>query len=97
MERMSGSTEWRFLYAGVVLVVAALLLWSVQSVLSPVPLFLLLILLLVPYAGTDRHVLLVTGASLLLLIWMLATLGGLLAPFILVELAISCASVHIEE
>lgn len=83
MARTEVSKEWRLVYAGVVLVVAALLLWSVQSVLSPVPLFLLLLLLLVPYTGTDRHVLLVTGASLLILVWMLAALGGLLAPFIL--------------
>ncbi|HEX6938954.1 MAG TPA: AI-2E family transporter [Longimicrobiales bacterium] len=83
MERSSGWTDWRWVYAAGVLVVLGALLYSVRVVLTPITLFLLLILLLSPYAGDRRHALVVTGATLLVLLWVLETTGFLLAPFVL--------------
>lgn len=76
-------TEWGVLYAAMVLGVAGILLWVLRPVLSPFVLFVLLLVLLSPYAGTRRHVTLVIASSLLMGLWLLDTLGALLAPFIL--------------
>jgi predicted PurR-regulated permease PerM len=75
--------EWSWAYAGLVLIAGALFLYSVRSVLGPVPVFLLLLLLLSPFAGTRTHGVAVTGITLLFAIWLLRTLGGLLTPFLL--------------
>jgi len=74
--------ELRYLYAAVVLAAAALLLYSVAPVLSPVVLYLLLVLLASPYAGSREHALLLTGATVLFLLWLLYALGSILAPFL---------------
>ena len=75
--------EWRLIYAAIVLAVAALLAWTVKPVLTPLLLYLLLLALLGPYAGRRGHSLVVVGATVLIGFWLLETLGGLLAPFIL--------------
>src|SRR5688572_33223369 len=75
--------EWRYIYAAVVIAAAALFLYSVQAVLSPLFIYILLLLLLAPYAGTDRHTNIVIAVTLALFVWLLKALGGMLAPFIL--------------
>jgi predicted PurR-regulated permease PerM len=75
--------EWRILYAVLVFGSAAALAWAVKPVLTPVLLWFLLLALLSPYAGRPGHALVVAASSALLGIWLLETLGGLLAPFIL--------------
>ncbi|HEX7119786.1 MAG TPA: AI-2E family transporter [Longimicrobiales bacterium] len=83
MKRSDRRMDWRWAYAATVLGVLGTLLYSVRVVLTPIPLFLLLLLLLLPYAGDRRHRLLVTGATLVVLLWLLKTTGFLLAPFVL--------------
>lgn len=77
------SREWSWAYAGIILLVGALYLYSVRSVLGPVPVYLLLLLLLTPFAGTRTHRTAVAGITLVFAIWVLRTLGGLLTPFLL--------------
>jgi len=75
--------EWPTIYAVVVLLTAAAFLVSVRVVLSPVIMYMVLLLLISPWAGNRYHVLTVTAATFLIGVWLLKTLGGLLAPFIL--------------
>jgi predicted PurR-regulated permease PerM len=75
--------EWRYIYAAIVVATAALFLFSVLPVLSPLFVYVLLLLMLAPYRGTDRHTTIVIAATLALMIWLLKALGGMLAPFIL--------------
>jgi predicted PurR-regulated permease PerM len=79
-ERLAG---WAFTYCALVLLSAVALIFSMRSVLSPVVLFPLFILLMWPFAGDRRHRLAIVAASIVFLIWMLDTLGSLLAPFLL--------------
>lgn len=74
--------EWRVVYGLIVLATACVLALSMRTVLSPLLAFGLFLLLLSPYSGTRRHLIVVLAASLLLFIWLLDTLGGVLAPFI---------------
>lgn len=83
MMRLPGQDEWRVVYGAAVLLVLGLFLFRVQAVLSPIVLFLLFLLLAVPYAGTRLHRLAVIGTSVLAALWLLRTTGFLLAPFIL--------------
>ncbi|MDQ3521561.1 MAG: AI-2E family transporter [Gemmatimonadota bacterium] len=76
-------SSWQTVYGIVVVGVSALFLWSVQSILNPFLLFVLLVVLLSPYRGSRRHLLLITMAALLTLIWLLRATGSLFAPFIL--------------
>lgn len=80
---MNTEKEWPAIYSVVVILTAAAFLFSVRIVLSPVIVYLILLLLISPWKGTRFHVLVVMAASFLILIWLLKTLGGLLAPFIL--------------
>jgi predicted PurR-regulated permease PerM len=75
--------EWRVVYGVLLLGAAGLLVWSIRPVLTPVVLYLVVLALLGPYAGRKGHALVVTVATVLMAIWLLDTLGGLLAPFIL--------------
>lgn len=65
-----------------VLVLGAFL-FSLRELLNPFLLFLLLLLLLSPFAGTRTHLLTVAATGLLTLIWLLETTGFLMAPFFL--------------
>ena len=76
-------TWWSGLYAAITLLVAAAVIYQVFHVLSPVLLFIALLILLRPYATQRFHLRLVLGLGLLLLIFLFRTLGALLAPFIL--------------
>ena len=77
------ATELRVLYATTVLLVGGFFLFSVRGLLVPFVLYLLLLSLLIPYAGTRRHRLLAVSATVLIGLWFLSTIGSLLAPFIL--------------
>lgn len=77
------AAELRALYAVTVLLVAGAFLYSVRGLLVPFVLYLLLLALLLPYAGTRRHRIVVASATVMIGLWFLATLGSLLAPFIL--------------
>lgn len=80
---MKNQAEWPAIYAILVVLTAAAFLISVRIVLSPIIVYLVLLLLLSPWAGNRFHVLIVTAATFLIAVWLLKTLGGLLAPFIL--------------
>ena len=74
---------WRVLQAIVALLVFGLLLVSVQELLSPFLLFLILLVVLLPFRKVPGYVLLVVVAAILTAYWLLATTGFLLAPFVL--------------
>ena len=76
-------SEWRYVYGAIVFAVAALFLFSIQSALSPVIAYVLMLMLIAPFVGTDRHTTLVVAATFALGIWLLESMGSLLAPFIL--------------
>jgi predicted PurR-regulated permease PerM len=80
---VKAEAEWRNIYTVVVILAAAAFLFSVRIVLSPFIVYLVLLLLISPWAGTRFHMLMVTAATFLIVVWLLKTLGGLLAPFIL--------------
>lgn len=77
------SLDWRHVHVAIALAVAALFLYTLLPVLSPLLLYIALVLLLSPYAGTRSHALIVGTAGGLLGFWLLRTLGTLLAPFVL--------------
>ena len=74
---------WRAMYALIVLLVLVAFFLSVRAVLNPFVLFLLFLLLAAPFRGTRAYVNLVVASALLVLLWLLTTLGSLLAPFFL--------------
>jgi predicted PurR-regulated permease PerM len=75
--------EVGWLRLGAVLLALGLFLLAIRPVLSPLVLFVALVLFLSPYSGTAFHRITVLTAALLLLVWALATTGSLLAPFVL--------------
>ena len=75
--------NWRAFHGVVVLLVLSLFLASVRSVLNPFLLYLLLVFVVSPYSGTRFHLLTVSAAGGLTLVWLLSTTGFLLAPFLL--------------
>ena len=74
---------WRVLQAIVALLMFGLLLVSVQELLNPFLLFLILLVVLLPFRQVPGYVLLVVVAAILTAYWLLATTGFLLAPFVL--------------
>lgn len=82
MPQIGKGDEWRVVYGLIVLATACVLALSMRSALSPLLVFGLFLLLVSPYSGTQRHLIVVLAASLLFFIWLLDTLGGVLAPFI---------------
>jgi predicted PurR-regulated permease PerM len=83
MSRRQTLDEWRVIYGLIVFATACVLLFSMWTIVSPILVFFLFLLLLWPYAGSRRHLILVTAATILLFIWTIDTLGSLLAPFII--------------
>ncbi|HUG42569.1 MAG TPA: AI-2E family transporter [Longimicrobiales bacterium] len=83
MKRLSGVADWRLVHGAAVLVVLALFLLELRPVLSPFILFAALVVLMIPYAGSEFHRLLILTGAVLVLLWMLKALGTLLAPFVL--------------
>ena len=74
---------WRVLQAIVALFVVGLLVFGVQELLNPFVLFLILLIVLIPFRRAPGYVLLVSVAAILTMYWLLATTGFLLAPFVL--------------
>jgi predicted PurR-regulated permease PerM len=69
-------------YGAFVVLFAAVLLYELEPALSPILAFIVFVVLLSPYSGTKRHTLAIIAASLVLFVWVMETLGSLLAPFI---------------
>ena len=80
---MKTQAEWPTIYSVLVLLTAAAFLITLRTVLSPFIVYMVLLLLISPWAGSRFHTLTVVAASFLIAVWLLETLGGLLAPFIL--------------
>ena len=80
---MKTQAEWPTIYSVLVLLTAAAFLITLRTVLSPFIVYMVLLLLISPWAGSRLHTLTVVAASFLIAVWLLETLGGLLAPFIL--------------
>ncbi len=74
---------WRVVQAIVALFVFGLLLVSLQELLNPFLLFLILLVVLLPFRQVPGYGLLVFVAAILTVYWLLATTGFLLAPFVL--------------
>ena len=79
----SETTEFPTIYTVLVVIAATGFVVSVRTVVSPIFAYLMLLLLISPWAGKRFHTLAVVAATTLLFVWLLETLGGLLAPFIL--------------
>ncbi len=87
---MDRSTDgaWRFFQAAVAFLVLGLFLISLSrfelgGLLSPFALFWVLVVVLLPFRGTEGHSLILILAAVLAFFWVLDTTGFLLAPFIL--------------
>lgn len=74
---------WRTWHGVVVLGILGFFLFSVRTVLNPFVLFVLLAFIASPYSGTRQHLLVMSAAAVLTLVWVLDTTGFLLAPFVL--------------
>ena len=74
---------WQVLQGIVALFVFGLLLFSVQELLNPFVLFLILLVVLLPFRQVPGYALLVVVTAVLTAYWLLATTGFLLAPFVL--------------
>src|SRR5262245_18321790 len=83
MKPIEIAREWSIRYAAILLLVAALFLYSLLDSLSPFIIFLVLLLLLSPFAGTRQYRVLVFASGALMVFWLLRTSGSLLAPFVL--------------
>lgn len=81
----SGPDGWRFAYGGLAFAAGILLVYSITRLFVPSPLlaYVIFLILISPYAGTRLHLRAVIAATILLCVWLLETLGGLLAPFLL--------------
>ncbi len=75
--------DWRWVHGVAVLGVLGLYLFEVNEVLSPLVLFVALLVLLTPYTGSTFHRLVVGTTTVLLGLWLLRAMGTLLAPFVL--------------
>lgn len=76
-------TIWRGLEAAAVLLVLGFFLFTLRGVLNPFLLFLLLWAVLIPFKGRPGHGTLLATSGVLTLIWLLATAGSVLTPFVL--------------
>lgn len=83
MKDVEADRQWPTIYVAVASLAVLAFLFSVKSVLSPVIAFIALLIIISPWSGTKQHSHTVIAASFLLFIWIFATLGSLLAPFIL--------------
>jgi predicted PurR-regulated permease PerM len=83
MKPLTGVRDWRTIHGAAVLVVLGLFFWQLGEILSPIVLFVALVVLLAPYAGSPFHRLVVVTTAVLTGLWLLKDLGTLLAPFVL--------------
>lgn len=83
---MSGrphSTVWQAMEAAAVLLVLGFFLFSLNGILNPFLLFIVLWAVLLPFRGLPGHRQLLITAGVLTLFWILSTTGSVLAPFVL--------------
>ena len=73
----------RHVYAGVLLASFALFLFTTLPVLTPIVLYLVLLVLAAPYARERAILLMLLAATLVLFFWMLEALSGVLTPFVI--------------
>lgn len=73
----------RHLYTGVLLGAFALFLYTTLPVLTPIVLYLVLLVLAVPYAHERGVLLTLLAATLVLFFWLLEALGGVITPFVI--------------
>ena len=71
------------IYIGAALLVAAALTWQLLPVLSPIVLFIAFAMVLAPFVRAGNHLRLLLAFGFLFFIWLIKTLGSLLAPFVL--------------
>lgn len=76
-------TLWRGVEAAAVVLVLGLFLYATRTILNPVLVFALLWAVLLPFRGNDGYAALLSVAGLMTLVWILASTGSLLAPFLL--------------
>ncbi|RMH20199.1 MAG: AI-2E family transporter [Gemmatimonadetes bacterium] len=74
---------WGWALAGLAVLALGLYLTSLRGLLSPFLLYWVVVALLLPFRGRPGHALLVGVATVLGLVWLLATTGFLVAPFVL--------------
>jgi predicted PurR-regulated permease PerM len=79
---MNFDRVWPAAQAVAVLMVLGFFLFSLQPLLNPFLLYLALIVLLIPYRRHREHPHILGVTTVLLVIWILYTNGGLLAPFL---------------
>jgi len=80
---IDSATIWGVTQAAAVLLILTFFLISLQGVLSPLLLFGLLIAALLPFRHLRGHSLLLALTAVLTSVWVIATAGSVLAPFIL--------------
>lgn len=80
-ERAGG--PWRIALAASAVLALALFFFEIRPLLNPFLLFWVVVALLHPFRGRPGHALLVSVAAGLTFLWLLATTGFLLAPFVL--------------
>lgn len=73
----------RHVYTGVLLGAFALFLYTTLPVLTPIVLYLVLLVLAAPYAHERGVLLMLLAATLVLFFWLLEALGGVITPFII--------------
>jgi predicted PurR-regulated permease PerM len=74
--------EWPLVYGAVVVLAAAIWLHAMMPFLSPIIAYIVFLVLLRPFAGSQRYRLLVGASSVVMVLWLFASLGSILAPFI---------------
>ena len=73
----------RHVYTGVLLGAFALFLYTALPVLTPIVLYLVLLVLGAPYARERGVLLMLLAATLVLFFWLLEALGGVITPFVI--------------
>jgi hypothetical protein len=73
----------RHVYTGVLLAAFALFMYTALPVLTPLVLYLVLLVLAAPYAKERPILLMLIAATLVMFFWMLDAMSGVLTPFII--------------
>jgi len=83
MSEQGPITPWRSVEAAAAILVLGFFLYATRSVLNPLLLFGLLWAVLLPFRHREGHAALMAVAGAVTLVWLLASTGSLLAPFVL--------------
>ncbi len=79
----SAAGSWRVLQIALLIFAGGAFLFELRALLNPFILYCVFMVLLMPFRGVRGHARLVTVSTVLLVLWVLATAGSLLAPFFL--------------